>query len=72
MKLRRDLFSKLSENHPRLFLTAKRMRMLQGGSADNVLALLKTTVLLEADAQECSKLASKFFGVWRLSRWHFG
>jgi hypothetical protein len=50
VKLRRDLFSKLSENHPRLFLSAKRMRMLQDGSADNVLVSLKTTVLLEADA----------------------
>jgi len=50
VKLRRDLFSRLSRNHPRLFLTAKRMRMLQGDSADNALALWKTTVLLEADA----------------------
>ena len=50
MKLGGDLFSKLSQNHPRLFLTAKRVRMLEGGSADNALASLKTTVLLEAEA----------------------
>lgn len=50
MKLRRDLFSRLQQHHPRLFLTAKRMRKLKGRSPDTSLTSLQTSLLSEADA----------------------
>jgi len=47
---RPNLFENLSRNHPRLFLTAERIEMLEDRSRDQALVALKTSLLEEAEA----------------------
>ena len=46
---RRDLLGSLESNHPRLFLTSQRMKVMQAGSCDRNLAALKTSLLGQSD-----------------------
>lgn len=47
---RPNLCRNLSKNHPRLFLTAERIEMLERSSRDHMLGALKASLLRESDA----------------------